>query len=192
LSVPLALDEKILALDQALARAKIPHAFGGALALAYYATPRGTVDIDVNVFVPAADAERVLQALAPLGVARGDARTLVEIQDRGQVRLRWEHTPVDLFFSYDPLHARCSERTRSVPFGDDARIPILSAEDLAIFKAIFSRPKDWSDLAEMLYALGPDFDASHSLHWLRRILPRDDPRLTRFEELVRSPVPRDD
>ena len=26
--------------------------FGGALALAYYAEPRGTLDVDVNVFVP--------------------------------------------------------------------------------------------------------------------------------------------
>jgi len=188
----LALDEKVLALDQALADARIPHAFGGALALAYYATPRGTVDIDVNVFVPAGDAGRVLRALAPLGVERGDARTLAEIRERGQVRRRWEHTPVDLFFSYDPLHDRCLERTRTVPFGDAARIPILSAEDLAIFKVIFDRPKDWPDLTEMLYALGPDFDASYALDWLRRILPSDDARLARFDALIRSPTPPSD
>ena len=28
-----------------------PHAFGGALALAYYAEPAATIDIDLNVFV---------------------------------------------------------------------------------------------------------------------------------------------
>ena len=33
---------------------------GGALALAYYATPRATIDIDVNVFVSVARAEEVL------------------------------------------------------------------------------------------------------------------------------------
>ena len=54
---PVLLDEKILAVERALARADVPHAFGGALALAYYATPRATVDIDLNVFVPADEAD---------------------------------------------------------------------------------------------------------------------------------------
>ena len=189
MTAPLALDEKVLALNQALALARIPHAFGGALALAYYAIPRGTVDIDVNVFVRASEAERVLRTLAPLGVERGNDRTLAEIRERGQVRLRWAHTPVDLFFAYDPLHDRCLERIRTVPFGDAARIPILSAEDLAIFKVIFDRPKDWPDLAEMLYAQGPDFDSRYALEWLRRILTPEDARLTRFEALLRSPSP---
>jgi len=182
--VPLPLDEKVLALDRALADAGLPHAFGGALALAYYATPRGTVDIDVNVFVRADRAERVLGALEGVGVPPGGAGTRAEIRERGQTRLRWEGTPIDLFFSYDALHDRCQERLRVVPFGVGASLPILSAEDLAVFKAIFDRPKDWSDLGEVLYAQGPQFDAAYVLGWLRRILNADDPRLERFEALV--------
>jgi hypothetical protein len=184
--VTLSLDEKVLALHRALQGARIPHAFGGALALAYWATPRGTVDIDVNVFLGADQAERVLRALAPLGVEHGEL-PLAEIRKRGQARLRWEHTPVELFFSYDALHDGCLERTRSVPFGDGVSIPILSAEDLSIFKVIFDRPKDWSDLAEILFTQGPDFDAGYALDWLRRILTADDARLARFEALVRDP-----
>lgn len=182
----LALDEKVLALHRGLAAARIPHAFGGALALAYYATPRGTIDIDVNVFVRAPQAGRVLRALAPLGVERGDARALAEIAERGQVRLRWDATPLDLFFSYDPLHDGALARVRSVPFGDDASIPVLSAEDLALFKVIFDRPKDWNDLAEVLFAQGADFDAGYALGWLRRIRDSGDPRLARFERLLRE------
>ncbi|HEY7952208.1 MAG TPA: hypothetical protein VID70_04420 [Solirubrobacteraceae bacterium] len=44
------LPDKVLAIHRALAQAKVAHAFGGALALAYYAEPRGTIDIDLNVF----------------------------------------------------------------------------------------------------------------------------------------------
>ena len=51
------LPEKVLLLEEGFAGRGIPHAFGGALALAYYATPRATVDIDVNVFVPVARAD---------------------------------------------------------------------------------------------------------------------------------------
>jgi transposase len=79
-----------------------------------------------------------------------------------------------------------------VPFGGDALIPVLSAEDLAIFKVIFDRPKDWLDLAEMVYALGRDFDARYALDWLRRILAPEEARLTRFEALIRSPNPASD
>lgn len=42
--------------------------FGGALALAYYAEPRMTVDVDVNVFVPPREHATVMGALLPLGV----------------------------------------------------------------------------------------------------------------------------
>jgi hypothetical protein len=184
--VTLALDEKILALDRALAEARIPHAFGGALALAYYATPRGTIDVDLNVFVPVARAGRVLRALAPLGVEKLRAGERAKLAKTGRVRLRWGHTPIDLFFSYDPFHDGCERRMRTVPFGRDAALPVLSAEDLAVFKAIFDREKDARDLAEMLYAQGSGFDADYALDWLRRILEPGDPRLARFEAQVRG------
>jgi hypothetical protein len=178
------LDEKVIALAEALDAARIPHAFGGALALAYYGTPRGTVDIDLNVFLPADRASPVLQVLATLGVAPPSEAQLREIAERGQTRLRWEGTPLDLFFSYDALHESATKRKRSVPFGDGVTIAILSAEDLAIFKALFDRAKDWTDLGEMLFAQGSRFDADYALRWLRRILPADDTRLTRFEALI--------
>jgi hypothetical protein len=77
---------------------------------------------------------------------------------------------------------------RTVPFGASDSIPILDAEDLVIFKVLFDRPKDWSDIAEVLYARGPEFDASYTLEWLRRILARRDARLERIEKLLRSPA----
>ncbi len=178
------LDEKILAVQRALVAAEVPHAFGGALALAYYATPRGTVDIDINVFVGVERWDLVFGALRALGV--GDARKTEKdrLRLQGQTRVFWDHTPIDLFFSYDPLHDACFERSREVPFGGEDRLRILSAEDLAVFKVLFDRRKDWDDLAELLFAQGGDFDADYALQWLRKILESDDARLARFEELL--------
>lgn len=188
MSAPL-LDEKILAVADALTRATIPHAFGGALALAYYATPRATIDIDLNVFLPPDQAERVLSVLAPLGVLAPGPEERAALAERGQMRLFWEYTPIDLFFAYDPLHDRCMERARRAPFGDGDTIPVLSAEDLAVFKAIFDRPKDWRDIRELLFALAGDFDGDYALEWLRRILAPDDERLLRFQRLLYSDGP---
>jgi hypothetical protein len=182
----LLLDEKVLALARTLEDSEIPHAFGGALALAYYATPRGTVDIDVNFFVPTRDAKRVLPSLEALGVSGPSRAEAARLERDGQVRLRWGRTPIDCFFSYDPFHDHCMERRRSVPFGEGDAITILSAEDLAVFKVIFDRDKDWDDLRELLYAQAADFDADTALDWLRRILG-DAPRIARFEALLGAP-----
>lgn len=178
------LDEKILAAARTLDAQQIPHAFGGALALAYYATPRGTQDIDINVFVATSEADRVLDLLGPLGVQPGTDGERARLERDGQIRVYWGPTPLDLFFSYDPLHESCLARKRTVPFGGDDRIDILSAEDLVIFKVLFDRAKDWTDLAEVLYAQGGDFDARYTLEWLRRIVEGADARLARFEQLL--------
>jgi hypothetical protein len=46
------LAERLLEVHAALSEAKLAHAFGGAIALAYCTEePRGTRDLDVNVFV---------------------------------------------------------------------------------------------------------------------------------------------
>jgi hypothetical protein len=181
--VKLALDEKVVALERALRDAGIPHAFGGAIALAYYATPRGTQDIDVNLFVPASDLDRVLGVLAPLGVDPANQAVRLRTERDEQVRVSWDGTPLDLFFAYDPLHDACRERRRHVAFPGE-RIAILSAEDLAIFKVLFAREKDWRDLRELLFAQSASFDADYATGWLERILAPDDQRLDRFRSLL--------
>jgi len=181
--VTLALDEKVVALERAFRTAAIPHAFGGAIALAYYATPRGTHDVDINLFVPANELDRVLAALVPLGVERASEQARRQSQRDEQLRVHWDTTPLDLFFSYDALHDACRERRRQVAFAGE-QITILSAEDLAIFKVLFAREKDWRDLRELLFAQGERFDRDYALGWLERILAPDDERLTRFRTLV--------
>ena len=77
--------EKILALDEALSTAEVPHAFGGALALAYcVGEPRGTVDIDVNVFLAPDAVDEVLAAM-PGGITWDDTDRRLLVRD-GQAR----------------------------------------------------------------------------------------------------------
>src|SRR5262245_29500700 len=88
------LPDKVLAIHKSLRAARIPHAIGGALALAYYAEPRTTIDVDVNVFVPTGQWATVRQALTPLGIAVDVEES--ELERDGQVRLWWDQNPVDL------------------------------------------------------------------------------------------------
>jgi hypothetical protein len=173
------LPEKVIAIHHALDAARIPHAIGGALALAYYAEPRATIDVDVNVFVPTERWPDIRDALAPLGV---DADLdLADLERDGQARLWWDRNPVDLFFSYDPFHDEMKNRARRVPFGEET-IPILSPEHLAVCKAMFDRTKDWLDIEQILVATSPlDLDEIES--WLERMVGDSDPRLAKLDEI---------
>lgn len=173
------LPEKVLAIHRQLDAAKIPHAIGGALALAYYAEPRATVDVDVNVFLPTDRWPQVRDSLDPLGV---DVNVdPIALERDGQVRLWWGRTAVDLFFSYDEFHEEMRRQARKVPFGEKT-IPILAPEHLAVCKAMFDRTKDWLDIEQILVAADP-FDLAEVESWLARMTGADDPRIGKLEQI---------
>jgi hypothetical protein len=179
------LDEQIVAIERAFSEAGIPHAFGGAQALAYYGEVRATHDIDVNVFLPSSEGRRVLAVLGGLGAAASNPGLQTLIARDGQVRVLWDGTPVDLFFAYDALHQSSLQRRRRVDFYGDP-IHILSPEDLIIFKATFDRDKDWRDIAGILYACDESLDLDYVRRWLGRIDSKEGSRLARMERLIAS------
>jgi hypothetical protein len=173
------LPDKVVAIHEALAATKVPHAIGGALALAYYAEPRATIDVDVNVFVSTERWPEVRDALSPLGIDVD--LDLAALERDAQVRLWWDRNPVDLFFSYDPFHDEMNRRARRVPFAETT-IPILSPEHLAVCKATFDRVKDWLDIEQMLVATSP-LDPAEIEAWLEAMVGDSDPRLRKLREI---------
>jgi hypothetical protein len=174
------LPAKILELHRSLASAEVPHAFGGALALAWCTQrARGTIDIDLNLFVLPDSAERVLAAL-PRPVA-WTADDVGRIERDGQVRLWWDDTPVDVFFNTTEFHEHAAARTRWEPFLG-SELPFLACRDLAVFKAFFNRTKDWADLEEMAAAGALDVEAT--LGVLVRYLGGGDERVERLRALA--------
>lgn len=176
----LSLAQRVVALDQALAA--IPHAFGGALALAYYAEPRATIDIDVNVFVPADQFDDVGTPLAALGVAIDDEAVAAVVRRDGQVRVLWDATPIDLFFNYDAFHDAAAMGRQVVPFAETA-IPILAVDHLVVCKVVFGRPRDWVDIDAIVVAETP-IDVAEVLRWVGRIAGDDDARYARIAAVL--------
>lgn len=174
------LAEKVVALDRALAR--VPHAFGGALALAYYAEPRATIDIDLNLFVGVDRWRQVARPLARLGADVGRAEVEELVERDGQVRVFWDRTPLDLFFEYDPFHAAAATKRRKVPFGDTT-IPILAVEHLVVCKVVFNRAKDWVDI-DAIVGLDTAVDTGEVLRWVGRVVGDSDPRYDRIAAVL--------
>jgi hypothetical protein len=178
------LPEKVIVIHESLVDAKIPHALGGALALAYYADPRATIDIDINVFVPTERWGEVVCALTEMGVSANRLDPAALERD-GQCRLWWGDNAVDLFFAYDPIHEEMRGQSRRVPFGG-ITVSILSPEHLAVCKAMFDRRKDWLDIEQMLIA-GDNLDLAEIEKWLVRMVGDSDHRVERLRTLGVTP-----
>jgi hypothetical protein len=173
------LGERLLAVHRALDAAGLPHAFGGAIALAYCTgEPRGTRDLDVNIFVPAARAHEALDAL-PGTVSVSDSDTATA-RDSGQVRVWWDDTPVDVFLNLHAFHDELPSRVATVPFEGD-RIPVLDCTDLVVFKALFDRTKDWADIEEMVAA--STVDRNRAIAAITRVSGKDHPAVQRLGTL---------
>jgi len=151
----------VLTVDRCLCDAGIDHAFGGAIALSYYADPRATQDADINIFLPFERAAAVVGTLSEVGLE--PELSAAEWSPSGGIRLApvaGGAFRVDLFLSIDERYATIARRARRVPFGSPpSEILILSLEDLVLFKLSFGRGKDWVDIGQIASAgFEPDLD----------------------------------
>jgi hypothetical protein len=168
--------DKIVAIHTSLRAADLPYGFGGALALAWCTQrARGTIDIDVNVFLAPPDAGRALDAL-PREITTTPAVCRLLERD-GQARLFWDETPIDLFLNTTEYHDQVARRCRREWFSGE-QMPFLACSDLAVFKAFFNRNKDWVDLEEMHEAGTLDVDRVAGI--LADHLGSDDDRISRL------------
>lgn len=176
------LGERLLAVHDALTAAGRAHAFGGAIALAYCTgEPRGTRDLDVNIFAAPAIARQVLADLPP--DVRVGEHDIQAAETEGQVRVWWQDTPVDVFLDLHPFHAEIAAHTRMVPF-EGREIPVLQCTDLAVFKALLDRTKDWADIEDM--AAAGTLDVRRVQSWLGQISGAGAPGIARLEKIAGS------
>lgn len=161
----------------------IPYALGGALALGVWGIPRGTHDVDVNVFVSDAELPTLLEALRDLGIEIDEDAARMASRERGLIVVRHRGMRVDLFtpsidFSWE------AERTRKRHTVEGRGVWFLSAEALAVFKLLFFRAKDIVDLERLIAVQGSRFDAAYVRRHLVEMMGDDDPRVVRLDDLV--------
>ncbi len=183
-------NEKVVWLVERLRKHGIPFAVGGAIALGYYTRdPRGTRDIDINIFVTSDTLDLVAAALSP-NVAISDDQRMRILRD-DQVRLRWDDVPVDLFFSSIPLHSAMLKRINCESF-DGVELPILSVTDIVICKSIFAREKDWVDIKTVLGH--PALDKHEVDYWVEDVCGSGSSQLRKWRNVSskRRAAPEDE
>ena len=171
-------------LADALEVERIEYAIGGAIALGYYATPRATVDVDINVFVPPRQGlARVLDVLCRHGFVadRPDTVEKTAVND-GQFRGRIEGIRVDVFVPAIAYYASLADRKRTVQLLGKP-ICVLAPEDLLTLKMMFFRRKDLADVEAVLRG-GEPLDLARVRETLLDFVGEDDPRIREWDTLV--------
>jgi hypothetical protein len=187
------LPDAVVAVHDTLTDANIAHAVGGAIALGYHAEPRATIEMDIDVFLPPRDAPRVVRVLEAHGAEVPEPAEITNHLPVAGLRCAWEGIPLDLFFAFDSDYfAIVESRLVRLPFADSTgtmhELPFISAEDLAVFKIRFDRPKDWVDLQAIVDA-GP-LDIDYVTHWVLYLGgEREWKRLRRFQAMARRSPP---
>jgi hypothetical protein len=179
--------EKLFAIHDSLTEARLAHAFGGAIALAYCTEePRGTRDLDINVFSEPTAAREVLAAL-PGEVVAGPVDVEAMAKD-GQGRFWWGSTPIDVFLNSMTFHEEVAERVLWVPLAGRT-IPVVDCASLIVFKSLIGRTRDWADI-EACAAVCDSVEMARASIAVAGMLDESDPRLDRLKELHRSSISR--
>jgi hypothetical protein len=167
-----------------LERRGYSYAIGGALALAVAGVPRGTADVDVNVFVAEDDVGDLARVLEELGIELDVEAAIHRARRDGMFVGTWEGMRIDVFVPSIPF-SREAEKTRvRIATSDGWAGWFLSPEAITVFKLMFYRGKDMVDLERLVAVRGGDLDHVYVRRWIVEMMGDDDDRVRRWDELV--------
>jgi hypothetical protein len=161
----------------------LSYAIGGAIALGYWGQPRGTLDVDLTLFVDAAKPSEAIWILQGLGCEFQTSLALASFQQHGFAQVSLDGVRIDVFLPTIDFYWTAQKRIQSVVLGDQP-ICIWDAETLCVFKMMFFRRKDLADVEQILRSRGTNFDADWTRSQLEAIYGARDPRLASWDELV--------
>lgn len=175
--------EVAAALAERLERAGCDYALGGAIALSCWAEPRGTVDVDVSLYLPVDDPGQTIAMLHNLGATFSSAEVRESLTSHGFCRVEFQGRRLDVFLPISTIYELARPRRQLKQIGPrDAYV--WDAETLCVFKMMFFRRKDLADVEAMLKAQGPALDRAWVDAALVDLYGQRDPRISQWRELV--------
>jgi hypothetical protein len=136
------------------------YAIGGALALGYWTQARGTLDVDVTLFLPPAEISACVRLLQKLDCQFNATKAQQSLRQHGFCQVRFLDFRVDVFLPFVDFHEVAKPRRKKVPLGNQ-QVFVWDAESLCVFKMMFFRRKDLADVEAMLKTQGAAFSITH-------------------------------
>jgi hypothetical protein len=162
----------MLVTRSALDEIGIPIALMGGLALAAWDRLRATEDVDFLVGADAANPDMLLRAMQDRGYVPKKAPAVTDFDGERVMQLSYQppgkffDIQIDLFFAESEYHR--TALARRVPFqlpDGQTVVPVLSCEDLIIFKLRAERPVDRGDIIALLEANRDRLDFGYLRRW---------------------------
>ena len=158
------------------------YAVGGAIALGFWAEPRGTVDLDLTLYLSPEQPSECIRLLQQIGCDLNGTEALASLGEHGYCRATFQGLRVDTFLPTIPFYETARSRRRRVTLGEQ-EVAIWDPETLAVFKMMFFRRKDIADIEQILRIQAETLDRD----WIRKqlvdIYGSRDPRVAQWDEL---------
>ncbi len=167
----------------ALSAAGFDYAIGGALALGVAGVPRGTKDVDLNLFVDDDALPAAMDVLKRLGIDLDPDSCLARARTDGMFVGSWDGMRIDVFVPSIPFSHEAG-RTAVTVTVDDWTGQFLSPEAIAVFKLLFFRIKDRADLERLVAVRGERLDRGYVREWIVEMMGEDDERVNAWDEIV--------
>ncbi len=159
--------------------------FIGGVAVQRWGEPRLTRDVDVTLLVDfgseAAVIEKILEKYQP----RIENPIQFAIQSRVLLAQDAQGIGIDLALGGMPYEQRLIERSSSWGVPGTGKINTCSAEDLVVLKAFASRPRDWTDVENVIIRQGEKLDRNLIDEELQPLLElKEEPELKDQLDLI--------
>jgi hypothetical protein len=159
------------------------YALGGAIALGYWGVPRGTVDVDLTVFLAPERPSECLWLLQEIGCEFLTTDATESLREHGFCSVKFAGMRLDVFLPIIPFYEEARKRRKRLELTGQP-IMVWDAESLAVFKMMFFRRKDLADVEQILRTQGASFDRLWVRQQLAGMYGTGDPRLSAWDELV--------
>jgi hypothetical protein len=166
-----------------LEAADCEYALGGAIALGFWAEARGTLDVDVTLYLSLDDPAGCLKFLEKLGCEFDRTRALDMLAEHCFCQVKLLGIRLDVFLPMSSFYEVAKARRREVPIGN-RRAYIWDAETLCVFKMMFFRQKDLVDIQSILRSQGATLNREWIEKSLLELYGSHDPRISRWQELA--------
>jgi len=154
----------------ALEESRVAYAVMGGLAVRFYALPRPTQDVDLNLEVTPDDSVALLRLLdeagfdVPEAYAAGWSDRVAEMPIVKVKRfLGHRSIDIDLFLTGSAFQRSLMTRRCEVEY-EGRLVWLVSPEDLVLLKLAANRPRDRIDVQDLFFALGR-LDDAYLDHW---------------------------
>ena len=161
------------------------YALGGAIALGYWGSPRGTVDVDLTLYLPPDHPSDCIWLLQDIGCQCAATEAAESLRQHGFCSVTFAGIRLDVFLPIVPFYEAARVRRRRLELAGQS-IVVWDAESLAVFKMMFFRRKDVADVEQILRVQGETFDRAWVREQLAEMYGAGDPRLSAWDEIVRE------